>query len=214
MLEKILSMSPLAVRSRLWRANNPERRKEIDRASRKKHWAKRYAELKEWRKKNPERRRAEHARYRAKHKQKIKEWQRQHYLKPHIRSRILEKTKLYWSQRPERRREICRKWCRSHRADGLARSKARRALKKKATVNKAGILQFVRSVKSKKWVTCYYCQSLTPAFGCHFDHIVPLAEGGPHAVENLCVSCPTCNMKKSDYLLINWKKPGQQILPM
>ncbi len=32
----------------------------------------------------------------------------------------------------------------------------------------------------------------------HIDHRIPLAKGGTNKLNNLCASCPTCNLKKSD----------------
>lgn len=32
----------------------------------------------------------------------------------------------------------------------------------------------------------------------HVDHVMPLAKGGAHAIENMQMLCPTCNRKKTD----------------
>lgn len=54
--------------------------------------------------------------------------------------------------------------------------------------------------KSLKLVTCHWCQKrLNPSI-CHADHIMPLAKGGLHSVENLCVSCAVCNHSKGSRL--------------
>jgi Restriction endonuclease len=90
----------------------------------------------------------------------------------------------------------------------------RRALKKGASINLAGIKEFIRQVKAKKEIRCYYCEKLTPTKGCHFDHIVPLARGGLHAVENLCATCPTCNNTKQNKTIAEWQRLGQQVLPL
>lgn len=90
----------------------------------------------------------------------------------------------------------------------------RRMLERNATVNLAGIKAFIKSVKSKRTVTCYYCDSRILSKGCHFDHIVPLSKGGPHSVENLCVSCSTCNHRKSNKSISAWDRMGQQVLSL
>lgn len=49
----------------------------------------------------------------------------------------------------------------------------------------------------------HICQSCRVNVGdneIEFDHIIPVAKGGPTTVENLRVLCRTCNRKKSDSL--------------
>ena len=46
---------------------------------------------------------------------------------------------------------------------------------------------------------CHYCgKDCTEDF--HWDHFIPISKGGPDAPWNLVVSCPTCNLSKSDRL--------------
>lgn len=46
---------------------------------------------------------------------------------------------------------------------------------------------------------CHYCgKDCTGDF--HWDHFIPISKGGPDAPWNLVVSCPTCNLSKSDKL--------------
>jgi len=46
---------------------------------------------------------------------------------------------------------------------------------------------------------CAYCQSSEALLGVTFevDHIMPLAAGGASDIDNLCLSCPTCNRLKA-----------------
>ena len=46
---------------------------------------------------------------------------------------------------------------------------------------------------------CAYCQSRQDLMGVTFevDHIVPESAGGRTSLENLCLSCPTCNRHKA-----------------
>ncbi|MDX1838326.1 hypothetical protein DIZ81_10750 [Legionella taurinensis] len=43
---------------------------------------------------------------------------------------------------------------------------------------------------------CYWCGQCTRNKMWHADHYVPLALGGPNCIENIVISCPTCNFKK------------------
>lgn len=53
----------------------------------------------------------------------------------------------------------------------------------------------------KKWLSaqkmvCNWC-GVKCENNFHLDHVEPLSRGGLHTVANLCVSCPTCNLKKN-----------------
>lgn len=41
---------------------------------------------------------------------------------------------------------------------------------------------------------CFYCKSKLDIF--HVDHKIPLSRGGLHDENNLCLACPSCNLKK------------------
>ena len=47
---------------------------------------------------------------------------------------------------------------------------------------------------------CQSCRINVPDDQIEFDHIIPVAKGGPTSVDNLRVLCSTCNRKKSDSL--------------
>lgn len=89
-----------------------------------------------------------------------------------------------------------------------------RALKVKASVNLKAIKAYLGSVRSKTFFRCYYCEKLFLSSDVHFDHVVPLAKGGQHSVENLCTSCGSCNSSKKDKLIGVWIKKGQQVFAL
>lgn len=43
---------------------------------------------------------------------------------------------------------------------------------------------------------CHYCGKEVPENNFHVDHMTPLSRGGSNKFENLCLSCPHCNMSK------------------
>ncbi len=90
----------------------------------------------------------------------------------------------------------------------------RRALQKAATINLASIEDWMQSVRSKRTARCYWCDKPVPTNSIHFDHIVPIIKGGPHSVENLCVACIPCNLKKGKKSARLWVRMGQQTLEL
>lgn len=58
----------------------------------------------------------------------------------------------------------------------------------------------------KKTVTCTYCLEQLNGADAHMDHIIPLSKFGKHEMFNLCISCPTCNLRKSNKNPFNFIK--------
>jgi 5-methylcytosine-specific restriction endonuclease McrA len=170
------------------------------------------------------------AAYQAKHKERLakqaKEWAKKN------RTHLKEYRKAYYSQHkarlsaagrvryakisPEERNKKALAWRKKNRLRVYGYTVKRRALKKAAAINLKGILDFVTSVKSHAYATCYYCGVQTSTKGIHFDHIVPLTKGGAHSADNLCVSCASCNHSKGAKPLAIWlaTRDGQQLLSL
>lgn len=57
------------------------------------------------------------------------------------------------------------------------------------------LAQFVRKRADHR---CEYCQASEWLTGqlCHIDHIIPIAKGGSHRADDLCLACPACNGSK------------------
>ncbi len=87
----------------------------------------------------------------------------------------------------------------------------RRASKSPGT-NIRLIIEFERSFRKKKRVRCYWCRFYVSPKGAHLDHIVPISKGGLHAIENVCVSCATCNLVKNAKDLRRWN--GELLEPV
>lgn len=51
---------------------------------------------------------------------------------------------------------------------------------------------------------CAYCD--VPLNGnYHIDHVQPLSRGGSNFIENIVISCPTCNLSKGSKTLEEWR---------
>lgn len=138
--------------------------------------------------------------------------------------KIKAKQKAHRQRNLEKRRKNCRAWHKANQHNPKYKEKRllhwrvteskRRALKRKAAINLAGITQWMKVVKEKPVANCYYCQKDFPTANVHFDHIIPLSKGGAHSVANLCVACSACNLSKSNKPLRVWIEIGQQLLEL
>lgn len=59
--------------------------------------------------------------------------------------------------------------------------------------------QQIDSVYEQQRGLCFWCGTETGS-SYHVDHVIPLARGGDNTIENIVVSCPTCNATKGDRL--------------
>lgn len=62
------------------------------------------------------------------------------------------------------------------------------------TVNSPTVEQLVEYITSKQGCPCRYCGQPSSSV----DHVTPLARGGLHVIENLEMTCLTCNIAKKD----------------
>lgn len=107
-----------------------------------------------------------------------------------------------------------KEWRRNNKGYFHAIRAKRRMLEASSAENLEKIKAWVAHVKSKRAAICYYCQTSVSTAAIHFDHIVPLSKGGPHTVENLCVSCASCNLRKQAKSVTAWMRVGQQVLSL
>jgi len=146
--------------------------------------------------------------YRTNREQMLKQMAEHHALHPEVRRRWRDRNKDVVNAK-------MRAWCANNRDRIRSYRMRSEALRKKAgAINLKSIKLFVDYVKAKSTAVCYWCQKRVSTRNIHFDHIVALANGGPHSVDNLCVSCPCCNCSKRDTPVRAWVKVGQQILEL
>lgn len=184
-----------------WRLEHPGLTKAAQKRSNQKDYAKnrenRIVEARAWARKNPE---------------QYKTNQRRAYL---ANKAARNAAASRWQRdNPEQRRANHKRWRDANPGKVKALRIRRQSLIRASTSNLKSIDAFIQSVMSKRTVRCYYCEQPTPTKGCHFDHIIPLVKGGPHSVENLCATCPQCNLSKNRKLIEQWVRVGQQVFPL
>lgn len=107
-----------------------------------------------------------------------------------------------------------RQYYRKNRSRFIAKAINRDRAKRALTRNPELIIAWMMAVRTKPEAVCYYCRVMWPISEIHFDHVLPLKRGGNHTIENLCVACKTCNLRKNAKLIHEWNRPGQQLLDL
>lgn len=113
--------------------------------------------------------------------------------KPKTRARL----RAYRAAHAEQYRGYSRKWAASNPDKVAALARNRRA-RKRAADGKHTAEDIQRQLKSQNG-KCYWCGKVLALSGddkYHVDHIIALSKGGSNGPENLCCSCPDCNLSK------------------
>lgn len=102
----------------------------------------------------------------------------------------------YRKANPEKIGAIAKAWWAANPLAVRAFAAQRRARKKAAggKYSAADVAMQLTAQEGK----CYWCQRAINVSGFHVDHIIPLVKGGSNGPENICCSCPNCNLRKHD----------------
>lgn len=185
------------MRERLTEEQKLEKLRAKWRRSAQKHRVHKYAYRKQWRLRNLESVRA-----------KNRDWQKKNW--KHRQAYV----KRYYEENQDKLRKRSRDWYKNHQGRHSQSILRRIGRLKGQSIKPETIDAFCKRVKSKSTCVCYYCEKVVSTKGIHFDHIVPLSKGGPHSIENICVSCAKCNLSKHATPIQDWYKLGQQILSL
>jgi len=102
---------------------------------------------------------------------------------------------------PERRRENIKRWRTNNPErfrEHLRQRRARKISSDARVVTDGDMRRLVARYNGK----CGYCNESDYD---HIDHIVPLSQGGRHAIGNLMPACAFCNLSKHAKLLSDWR---------
>lgn len=143
-----------------------------------------------------------------------KAWKKELYLRNAEERRADAKRRYHRSPKTEAQKTIKKEYDRKYRASNKSKLdeqgrawKARnhqkvRYIKKsykyrrRAKESEGVSWQALKDWDQKQKKVCYWCGANCPE-DYHIDHYTPLAKGGAHELENLVISCPTCNMNKN-----------------
>lgn len=62
----------------------------------------------------------------------------------------------------------------------------------------------IRLLMKSQQGLCWWCGKPVDPKKYHVDHRIPLSRGGSNNPDNLCITCPTCNLSKNDKLPYEW----------
>lgn len=145
---------------------------------------------------------------------KVRAYQKKHLSKPSVKARKAASMRA-WRSIPSNSEKVAA-WNKRWRENNPVRRQAlhmkRRAMIATATVAPQSIEAFVARIRSKRKVRCYYCKCSISGKQVHIDHIVALNLGGQHSIDNLCSSCPSCNLKKGAKPLFDLRFISQTLL--
>lgn len=115
--------------------------------------------------------------------------------------------KLWVKNNPETVKAARRLWTERNRHKTLQYRSKRRAIQYRATIGDISVItRWTKRWRASSAVVCYWCLEVFTPRECASDHIIPLDGNGPHSIENLCISCRTCNVKKHTKSLNEWNR--------
>ena len=185
-----------------WRRKNPERAKLIAKKYYEKNKEKKRLAAQKYRKENPELSRLAVKKYKEKnreevlrkfreynarrsqlpeYKEKVKKWNRERYY------RDVEKSRAYYREKNAQRKEAISA---TNREQKLKRKNV-----KTFQVTKAELHKITSS-------DCCNCGKTGPST---IDHIIPVSRGGVHSIGNLQPLCKSCNSRKSNRVMTEWR---------
>lgn len=159
------------------------------------HRERRVAESAKYRSEHPDYMLALGRRYREANRERSREQSHRSRLK-HLETR-LEAERLYREQNAAACRERCNRWRRAN-PEKWCQVQARREARKRGT--QIGPVDYA-AILARDGLTCHICGGPVTRETLEFDHVVPLARGGPHTAANIRVSHNRCNWKKGARLL-------------
>jgi 5-methylcytosine-specific restriction endonuclease McrA len=145
--------------------------------------------------------------YRATHQEQIREYSKKYQIahREQINKCARERYAVHPKRAKEHSREYhaahpeqLRKWQIAHPEKTTEYKNRHRALKLHAEGNGVTAKQWYK-IKEEYNYLCAYCNQKKPLA---MDHIIPLAKGGRHDIDNIVPVCGSCNSHKSDSSLL------------
>lgn len=146
-----------------------------------------------WREKHPEKARATWQRWQAENPEKARESSRKSYAK----NADMERAKA--AVRREENRDLIRQRSRESYWRDPSKQRNRRHLRR---VAESEFLVLPKELHRLYSQPCAACGSMENQ---SLDHVIPISKGGRHSIGNLQTLCLTCNVKKANRTIMEWR---------
>lgn len=156
----------------------------------------------EWRKKNPESAKASVKKYRDKNREayleRFKKYKAEKNKSPEYKRSVKERNRRYYYSDIEKSRAYYRE-LRAASKESVSISNRKQKLKRKNVKSfKVFNFEIAKIVKSP----CAKCAQPGPST---IDHIIPVSRGGTHSIGNLQPLCKSCNSRKNNRVMMEWR---------
>ncbi len=160
-----------------------------------------------WRSLNPDKWKSYAKSYRERHRDKIRDYCRNNSARMRALSKSWRKTHPPSEIQRENEAQYRKRYRKVKKEIVRSNQDAYRARKLNTTFSGLKtIVQWQKRWRSADENRCYWCMNIIPTSICQADHIFSLAKGGPHSIENLCISCRKCNQRRSAKPLSVWNR--------
>lgn len=133
--------------------------------------------------------------YRLKNKNRINANYRKNYSK--YREKILKNKRTYQKNNKEKLSEKYKRYRNTFEGKIIIRTHNINRKKKIKSVSDGTVKpKFIKELMNSQLEKCKICE-INIKDNFHIDHIMPLCRGGLHAITNVQLLCPTCNLTKS-----------------
>jgi 5-methylcytosine-specific restriction endonuclease McrA len=105
--------------------------------------------------------------------------------------------RAYYRRNVESRRANTRRYFREHPEKNRELASRRRAREREAFIDQVNY----EAIWLRDSGICHLCGGAVERSACHFDHVIPLAKGGAHSMENIKVAHARCNLRKGSKVL-------------
>lgn len=160
----------------------------------------------EWYYANLDKAKANKLKYYAENKIKLLEQKKQYYISN--KEEMKEKARIVYHNTKEESRARHKLYTQKNRSELLAKKRAynktdaaklssinsnnkRRAIIKDGNVTTEQLANLYKTEKN-----CYWCKCKLEKNNTHLDHFYPLSKGGKHTLNNLVLTCVSCNLSK------------------